>query len=223
MSEHNISVQAGQSLRLLTAGKYCDRDIVVTADGSSGGSSGGGQIDALLDGTITALDSNAAKIHQYACRAREGLVTVNLPEATEIETYAFYGCKGLTTFTAPKMEILGTQAFAQCSAATEFIFPRLTKLSDYEFNGCSALKKADIGLVSSVPRYTFGSCKALETVIVRSGSVPTLNSAAFSSANFAGYIYVPAALVDSYKTASYWSNYTNQYRAIEDYPDICGA
>lgn len=37
MSEHNITVQAGKSLRLLTAGKYCDRDIVVTAEGSSGG------------------------------------------------------------------------------------------------------------------------------------------------------------------------------------------
>ena len=37
-----------------------------------------------------------------------------------------------------------------------------------------------------------------------------------------GYIYVPAALVDSYKAASNWSTYANQIRAIEDYPDICG-
>ena len=32
-----------------------------------------------------------------------------------------------------------------------------------------------------------------------------------------GYIYVPAALVDSYKTASNWSTYANQFRALEDY------
>lgn len=35
MSEYNITVEGGTSKRLLTAGKYCDRDIVVTATGSA--------------------------------------------------------------------------------------------------------------------------------------------------------------------------------------------
>ena len=30
---HNITVEGGKSIRLKTAGKYCDRDIVVTAEG----------------------------------------------------------------------------------------------------------------------------------------------------------------------------------------------
>ena len=34
---HNISVDGGTSVRLKTAGKYCDRDIVVTATGGGGG------------------------------------------------------------------------------------------------------------------------------------------------------------------------------------------
>lgn len=34
MREHEIIVNGGSSTRLLTAGKYCDRDIVVTATGS---------------------------------------------------------------------------------------------------------------------------------------------------------------------------------------------
>ena len=38
MSEFNIEVAGGSSVRLPTAGKYCDRDIVVTATGSAGGS-----------------------------------------------------------------------------------------------------------------------------------------------------------------------------------------
>lgn len=41
MSEHNITVQGGSSVRLPTAGKYCDRDIVVTAEG------GGADLPAL--------------------------------------------------------------------------------------------------------------------------------------------------------------------------------
>ena len=38
MSVHNITVEGGTSVKLLVSGKYCDRDIVVTATGGSGGS-----------------------------------------------------------------------------------------------------------------------------------------------------------------------------------------
>lgn len=34
MSEHNITVEGGSSVRLPTAGKYCDRDIVITVTGA---------------------------------------------------------------------------------------------------------------------------------------------------------------------------------------------
>lgn len=37
---HNITVQGGTSVRLPTAGKYCDQDIIVTATGGGGGGSG---------------------------------------------------------------------------------------------------------------------------------------------------------------------------------------
>jgi hypothetical protein len=36
---HNITVEGGTSVRLPTAGKYCDRDIIVTATGGGGGES----------------------------------------------------------------------------------------------------------------------------------------------------------------------------------------
>lgn len=37
---HNITVEGGTSVRLPTAGKYCDRDIVITATGGGGGDAG---------------------------------------------------------------------------------------------------------------------------------------------------------------------------------------
>ena len=37
-----------------------------------------------------------------------------------------------------------------------------------------------------------------------------------------GYIYVPKALLEDYKVATNWSVYADKFRAIEDYPDICG-
>lgn len=39
---HNITVEGGTSVRLPTAGKYCDRDIVITAEG------GAEDLDAVL-------------------------------------------------------------------------------------------------------------------------------------------------------------------------------
>lgn len=36
MSEFNIEVQGGSSVRLPTAGKYCEKDIIVTASGGGG-------------------------------------------------------------------------------------------------------------------------------------------------------------------------------------------
>lgn len=55
----NVEVQGGSSVRLPTAGKYCDKDIVVTATGGAGGSMaianslirrGIGYIDTGIDG-----------------------------------------------------------------------------------------------------------------------------------------------------------------------------
>ena len=46
---HNIEVESGKSLRLKTAGKYCDRDIVVTATG------GGGSVETC---TVTVVKSD---------------------------------------------------------------------------------------------------------------------------------------------------------------------
>jgi hypothetical protein len=42
MSAHQITVEGGSAVRLPTAGKYCERDIVVTATGGGGGGGGGG-------------------------------------------------------------------------------------------------------------------------------------------------------------------------------------
>ena len=46
MSEHSITVAGGESVRLKTAGKYCDRDIIVNAIG--GGDAGGGSSEEWI-------------------------------------------------------------------------------------------------------------------------------------------------------------------------------
>ena len=94
------------------------------------------------------------------------------------------------------------------------------------FMGCSNLEKIDFDVLEEMKNADFYQCSALTAVIIRSPAVCAMSdSNAFKLTPIAsgtGYIYVPAALVDSYKAATNWSGYADQIRAIEDYPDICG-
>ena len=94
------------------------------------------------------------------------------------------------------------------------------------FMGCSNLEKIDFDVLEEMKNADFYQCSALTAVIIRSSAVCAMsNSNAFKLTPIesgTGYIYVPAALVDSYKAATNWTKYANQIRAIEDYPDICG-
>ena len=94
------------------------------------------------------------------------------------------------------------------------------------FMGCSNLAKIDFDVLEEMKDADFYQCSALTAVIIRSPAVCTMSdSNAFKLTPIAsgtGYVYVPAALVGSYKAATNWSVYADQIRAIEDYPDICG-
>ena len=103
----------------------------------------------------------------------------------------------------------------------EFKDNGVTSVGGYAFYGCSNLTTVDLPLVTSVGSYAFYNCKALTTVILRYETRCTLSDVkAFNSTPIksgTGYIYVPSALVDSYKADSKWSTYANQFRALEDY------
>ena len=65
-------------------------------------------------------------------------------------------------------------------------------------------------------------CTALTAVILRNEDfvVTLLGSDAFSYSAIAsgtGYIYVPSALLATYKAATNWSTYAAQFRGLEDY------
>lgn len=160
--------------------------------------------DDFLTNNVSVLDSDIATIRDYACYSQSKITSVNLPNLTRIGTHTFRACTQLTKINAPKVTYLGS----------------------YCFYTCSKLAKVDFPVLATIDTYCFAYCSALTAVIMRSSTVVTLvNSSAFNNSAVAkgtGFIYVPASLVDSYKSASNWSTYANQIRAIEDYPDICG-
>jgi len=107
-------------------------------------------------------------------------------------------------------------------SVTEVSNDEVTAVRGYAFQDCSSLTLADFPAITSIDDYAFNSCSHLTSLILRkSDSICTLsNTNAFSVTPISsgtGYIYVPRALVDSYKAASKWSTYAAQFRALEDY------
>lgn len=231
MSEFNIEVAGGASVRLPTAGKYCDRDIVVTASGVNGED----YLAAICNKEIKELISD--KVLQISASFQNGNATLEkvvLPELTALAESTFASCSKLSTVWLPKVTTMGAGNFGSCRALTKIYMPNLVSITGwgYSFNW-AALEKAYFPKLTSITAYDFANCKKLTRFVLGTPSVCTLASVtAFDSTPISGntydtngelgYIYVPAALVNSYKAATNWSTYASQIRAIEDYPEVLG-
>ena len=175
------------------------------------------------EATVT-LPSGYSAIRQYAFYGCTGLKGVVIPsDVTKVDAYAFYGCTGLTEVELPSgLTVLGQSAFYNCSGLTgTIVIPSGVKnILSSAFRGCSKLTVIDAIGITSIGASAFYSTSKLKALILRSTTAATLGSNAFNSsavANGTGYIYVPSALLATYKAASGWSTYTNQIRALESY------
>ena len=233
----------------------------------NGGGSGGGDLDALIDGSLTEITSNAERVKDNAFYNNNDITHVNFPNALSIGNYAFYNTLvygGVFTGNFPKVTDIKSYAFASSTTGAdvhvlkEAFFPEVTKMDDYVFykntkleriyfpklktisyyafgtnQGQMILKSADFPEVTLIKSAAFAGCGWLTKLILRSETMCTLESTyAFNScfhfhgtvnANSNpdglkdGYIYVPRALIDSYKTATNWVTFADQFRALEDY------
>ena len=113
---------------------------------------------------------------------------------TSIGIYAFYGCTSITSVT---------------------IGNSVTSIGSSAFNGCTSITSVTIGnSVTSIDNQAFYMCKGLTSITSENTTPPTINNATFAGAPAACSIYVPAASVDTYKAAQYWSERADYIQAI---------
>lgn len=167
---------------------------------ASGGGDGSDKFDASLDGSLTEVNSTVTTTMPHCCRGLTNIKTVNLPNATTIATYAFNGCTGIT----------------------EVYLGKATAINSSAFTDCGSLTKLDCGESPNFGGSALANCTALTTLIIRGTKVPSLSTSTFSGVGNNFDIYVKSNLIESFKTATNWSTYADRFRAIEDYPDICG-
>ena len=176
--------------------------------------------------TLTKADFPAAtSIGNYAFRTCKVLSTADFPAVTSIGENAFYQCERLATANFPVVTSIGKSAFYRCSFA-KANFPAATSIGNSAFDSCSKLEKANFPVATSIENSAFYNCSKLNALILRNEIMCKLsNTNAFTNTPIksgTGYIYVPSALLASYQAATNWSTFSAQFRAIEDYPDICG-
>lgn len=189
--------------------------------------------------TCTSLVSvstpNALKLGMRACWNSGKLEICEAPLITEIGAQAFAACTALKDIPGKEhVETLQDSAFTTCTSLTgKLSFPSVLKVGAFTFQKCSGITALEFGPnhynynnLAGIRTMVFDSCTQLETVILRATTLLSMQSVnAFNNtpiASGAGYIYVPSALVDSYKAATNWTTYADQIRAIEDYPEITG-
>lgn len=162
-----------------------------------------GRFDSIVDGSITEIESNATSIGQYALNGCTSLTSVSFPKATSVDSNAFQGCTSLTSIQLPKASYIGSNAFLQCTG----------------------LHTVDCGTAVNIAGNAFAQTFASQHIILRGSTLSTINNNR-RNGSFAdcpvntgnGAVYVPSDMVNTYKTASGWSNYINEIHAISEYP-----
>ena len=163
------------------------------------------------------IPEGVTSIERYTFFECSKLTCISIPESvTSIEFQAFAGCSSLSSIIIPKtVTILGDGAFNGCSGLTSIIIPEgLTSIGENAFSRCSGLTGIIIPEnVTSIGSSAFSSCSSLTSIIVKPGTPPTGGVYMFDRTNYAP-IYVPAGSLNAYKTAEYWSNYSDRIKAI---------
>ena len=163
--------------------------------------SGGGGWDqkSVTEGAIKIinLDNSASFVASNAFLNNNTIQTVNLPYATTVNSSAFFNCSSLSQISLPMCEFLGENVFYNCTLLTQMSLPVCSYISSGTFYRCRLLSIITIGY---------------------SGICSLTSSGAFNGTQITssiGSIYVPASLVDSYKSATNWSYFSTQIFPIE--------
>ena len=183
--------------------------------------SGVGYIDRdVIEGRYQYNISNSASFVYSSAFEYKAVQTVDLPNCLYVGNKAFFYCTNLTTVNLPACTALHEYAFRSCNNLSYISIPNVTGLSGYCFENCTALETISLPKCSYLSRYAFWSCSNLNTIYMGTelSTVATMvQSNALLDCSALQSIYVPASLVDAYKSAENWSYYSSIIYPIGPY------
>lgn len=183
----------------------------------------GGDVDktaSFLDGTITAYsNSELTEIREKAFYGCIKMTSVDLPNVTVLGADAFHTCKWLETINIPKLTAIPYQCFYYCFSLPDvLVFSACKNIAGYAISYAET-KKLDILGGGQIDSFAFYRASYFTTLILRNTETVTTLQAAPSSI-WSDYtavtVYVPDALLESYKTATNWAKMAGQIKALSE-------
>ena len=147
------------------------------------------------------------------------LISINLPNLTNLTSVGhnfLSNCNNLISINLPNLTSVGGDSFIRyCSKLTSVDLPNLTSVTgEYFLSSCSKLTSVDLPNLTSVTGEHFlSSCSNLTSVFLGSPVVCKLDT----NQNFPSkcYFYVPASIIDSYKTDDVWKEIADHIKTLE--------
>ena len=193
------------------------------------GSGGMDYLDFRTKGTY--YYSTAERISANTFFDCQSLQSVNLPNCSYVGTAAFEFCHSLQSVNLPNCSYVGNDAFEYCSSLPSIDLPNCSYVDGYAFYSCKSLQSVNLPNCSYVNTYVFAYCSSLQSVnlpncsyvgscafqycsslatltIGTSISTVCMNNNAKIPTTITS-IFVPMSLVEEYRTANYWSEYTS--------------
>ena len=152
-------------------------------------SSGGSDIDKLIDGSLTEITSNATRIRNYAFYYFSNLTSANFPNVTNIGYNAFERCSNLKNASLPNAKNISSNMFYYCSSLTSVNLPNAKSVGSSSFYNCSALTKIDLPYATDVGENAFRECSNLTNVNLPSAT--DINTYAFRACSLLQSINLP--------------------------------
>ena len=177
----------------------------------------------LIDRSLTSItiNTNVGKYAFYGCTNLKSVVI--LDGVTVIGGNAFNGCSNLEYIKLPQSLItLSSFAFGGCSKLQSVDLQNVTFFADNAFNSALLLKTLKVNVKTTFGGNALRNSK-IETLVLTSDNMSVLQGTLGTNTPIVdgtGYIYVPANLLEDYKSATNWVTYADQFRAIEDHPEV---
>ena len=163
--------------------------------------------------------------YNYMFRGCTGLTQAPALPATTLANYCyrdmFSGCTGLTIAPSLPATTLANYCYSYmfrgCTGLTTAPSLPATTLANYcysdMFRGCTGITSHDVATLDN-SQNTFQSNTSCASLTIHAETPPTIGDSTITGLKADCIIYVPAASVDAYKAAQYWSDRSAYIQAM---------
>jgi hypothetical protein len=121
----------------------------------------------------------------------------------------------ITRISLPNCEYIHEYTFNYCDSVSEIYIPNCRFLGNSAFQRCSSLTSIDLGSCAYIGYAAFQDASHLNSICLRGSDVCYLENNGLRNFPLSS-IFVPASLVDAYKSAINWSDYSSRIFPIPE-------